>query len=80
MAKTVTIYSTPWCVYCHAAKEFFNEHKVAYQDKDVQADQVALQEMVQKSGQMGVPVIDIDGSLIVGFDRPRLTELLGIKS
>ncbi|MEX2008371.1 MAG: glutaredoxin family protein, partial [Candidatus Spechtbacterales bacterium] len=63
----VTIYSTPTCHYCHAAKEFFKEHDIAYTDKDVATDLEARKEMVDKTGQMGVPVIDIDGDLVVGF-------------
>ena len=74
----VTIYSTPTCAFCHMAKEYFKEHKVEYVDKDVTQDQQALQDMVTKSGQMGVPVIDIDGEITVGFNQPRLAELLKI--
>ena len=74
----VTIYTTPTCVYCKMTKEFFNEHNVQYTEKDVAGDAVAREEMVQKSGQMGVPVVDIDGELVVGFDKERLSELLKI--
>lgn len=72
----VTIYSTPTCAFCHMAKEYFKQHGVDYDDKDVTQDQQALQAMVTKSGQMGVPVIDIDGEITVGFNQPRLAELL----
>ena len=75
----VKIYTTPSCVYCRMAKEFFKEHKIEYEEKDVAADAAAREEMFSKSGQMGVPVIDIDGKFIVGFDEPRLREVLGIK-
>ena len=78
MAK-VTIYSTPTCQYCHAAKDFFDEHNVEYTDHDVAADETARNEMIEKSGQMGVPVIDIDGKLIVGYDKAAISDLLGIK-
>lgn len=61
------------------SKEFFKEHNVQYEEKNVATDAVARDEMVQKSGQLGVPVIDIDGELIVGFDKPRLSELLHIQ-
>lgn len=61
------------------AKEFFRQHNVAYEEVNVAQDQKGLQEMVQKSGQMGVPVIDIDEKIVVGFDQPRLSELLGVK-
>ena len=75
---TVTIYSTPSCHYCHAAKDYFAEHKVAFTDYDVAADLPKRQEMIQKSGQMGVPVIYIGDELIVGFDQERIAELLHI--
>ena len=73
----VTIYTTPTCVYCKMTKEFFNEHKIQYTEKNVVQDAEAREQMIQKSGQMGVPVIDIDGQLVVGFDKERLLELLG---
>lgn len=74
----VIIYTTPSCVYCKKAKAFFHEHNVVYKEKDVSGDSAAVDEMVQKSGQMGVPVIDVDGTIIVGFDEPSLKEALGI--
>lgn len=74
----VTIYSTPWCVWCARTKEYFKQHNVSYAEKDVAADSAAREEMLAKSQQMGVPVIDIDGSIVVGFDQMRLAELLGI--
>jgi len=77
--KKVTIYTTPTCVYCKMAKEFFKEHSVAYEEKDVAADEKAREEMVEKSGQLGVPVIDIQGSIVVGFDQGKLSQLLGIE-
>lgn len=73
---TVTIYSTPSCVYCKMAKEYFAEHQVAYADKNVLTDLPAREEMVKKSGQLGVPVIDIDGQIIVGFDKSAIEKLL----
>lgn len=76
--KNVTIYTTPTCVYCKMAKEFFTEHTIQYEEKNVAEDAAARDLMVQKSGQLGVPVIDIDGEIIVGFDKPRLSELLNI--
>ena len=75
----VTIYTTPTCVYCKMTKEFFKEHNVAYQEKDVSTDQAAVEEMVKKSGQMGVPVIDVDGKILVGFDKEGLSQLLHIQ-
>lgn len=74
----VVIYTTPSCVYCKKAKAFFHEHSVVYKEKDVSGDSAAVDEMVQKSGQMGVPVIDVDGTIIVGFDEPSLKQALGI--
>ncbi len=76
--KNVKIYTTPTCVYCKMSKEFFKEHNIQYEEKNVATDAVARDEMVQKSGQLGVPVIVIDGNIIVGFDQPKLSELLGV--
>lgn len=79
MEKTVTIYSTPSCHFCHAAKAFFDEHKVMYQDFDVAADLEKRKEMVDMTGQMGVPVIRVEDDVIVGFDESKLRELLSIQ-
>ena len=76
----IKIYTTPTCVYCRMAKDFFKEHNVQYEEHNVMEDLKAREEMVSKSGQMGVPVIDVEGELIVGFDKERLTELLRITS
>ena len=75
----VIVYSTPTCPYCHAAKEFLKENKIDYKDIDVSKDQEAAQQMIEKSGQMGVPVIDINGTIIVGFDKAAMKKALGIK-
>ncbi len=72
----VIIYTTPTCVYCKMTKEFFRSHNVAYGEKDVSIDEKARDEMVEKSGQLGVPVTDIDGQITIGFDEHRLFELL----
>lgn len=74
----VTIYSTPTCHFCHAAKEFFTENGVAYTEHNVASDLEKRKEMIEKSGQMGVPVISIGDSYVVGFDEGRLRELLEI--
>ena len=74
--QNVTIYTTPTCHFCGATKEFFTDHGVSYSEVNVAADQKAAEEMINKSGQMGVPVIDIDGQIVVGFNKPRLTELI----
>jgi glutaredoxin-like YruB-family protein len=75
-AKNVTVYSTPTCPYCVRAKEYLTRKGVAYKDLNVAVDRAAAQEMVQKSGQMGVPVITVDGKVIVGFDQRELDRLL----
>ncbi len=79
MAKSVTVYSTPTCPYCKMAKSYLDENKVKYKDVDVSTDRQAAEEMVEKSGQMGVPVLDIDGTLIVGFDKEAIKNALGLK-
>ena len=77
-AKKVEIYSTQTCVYCNSAKQFFTENGVSYSEYNVATDLPKRQEMVEKSGQLGVPVISIDGEIIVGFDEARLSKLLGV--
>ena len=74
----VTIYSTPTCHFCHAAKEFFTANNVVFTDYNVGSDLEKRKEMIEKSGQMGVPVITVGKDLIVGFDEPKLRELLAI--
>ncbi|HWO07431.1 MAG TPA: glutaredoxin family protein [Candidatus Paceibacterota bacterium] len=74
----VTIYSTPTCHFCGMAKEFFKANNVQYTEKDVASDLVARKEMIEKSGQMGVPVIFVGDQLIVGFDEGKLRTLLGL--
>ncbi len=76
--KNVTIYSTPTCHFCGMAKEYFKANNVAYTEVDVAADSEKRKEMMEKSGQLGVPVIVIDESVVVGFNRPKLAQLLGI--
>ncbi len=75
MAK-VTIYTTPTCGYCQMAKEFFKENDIEFEEFNVAVDEEKRKEMIEKSGQMGVPVIYVDGEMSVGFDKARLTELL----
>ncbi len=72
----VTVYSTPHCCYCSAAKEFLSLIGIPFQEIDVATDPVAAQEIVDKTGQRGVPVIDVNGTIIVGFDRQTLLESL----
>ena len=76
--KNVTIYSTPTCHFCHAAKEFFDENKVAYTDYDVASDMEKRSEMIDMTGQMGVPVIRIGDDVVIGFDEDKVKELLGV--
>ncbi len=76
--KNVTIYSTQECVKCKKTKDFFKEHKVNFTEKDVGSDINAARMMVEKSGQMSVPVIEIDDKIIVDFDETKLRELLNI--
>ncbi len=75
MAK-VEIYTTPTCHYCHMAKEYFNEHNIEYVEHDVAKDLQARTSMVERSGQMGVPVIFINDNMVIGFDRGKIEELL----
>ena len=76
--KNVSIYSTPTCVYCKAAKDFMKAHNVPFTEYDVAADLVRRKEMIERSGQMGVPVLDIDGQIMVGYEEKALSEALGI--
>jgi len=72
----VTVYSTPSCPWCTRAKEYLKKNNVPYQDVDVSVNREAAMEMVQKSGQRGVPVLDIDGHIIIGFDQQRIDTLI----
>lgn len=77
-AKNVKVYSTPTCPFCKMAKKFLGDNSIAYQDLNVAEDKAALEEMINKSGQMGVPVIDIDGEMVLGFDQAKLKQKLGL--
>jgi glutaredoxin-like YruB-family protein len=76
--KNVKVYSTPTCPYCIRAKQFLTENSVPFENYDVSSDHQKAEEMIQKSGQMGVPVLDIDGEIIVGFDKERIKQALGL--
>ena len=78
MDKTVTIYSTPTCHFCQMTKDFLKEKGIGYTDFDVAHDLNKRQEMIQKSGQMGVPVIFVGPEMIIGFDKERLVSTLGL--
>jgi len=78
MAKSVKVYSTPSCPWCIRLKQFLKENNVEFQNIDVSSDQAAVDELAQKSGQMGVPVLDIEGQIIVGFDKEKIKSTLGV--
>lgn len=73
---TVTVYSTPTCPWCIKTKEFLKENNVDFKSIDVSTDEKAAKEIQEKSGQRGVPVIDIDGEIVVGFNETKIKELL----
>jgi len=75
-ANSVTVYSATWCAFCHAAKGYFDKLGIKYTDKDVEKNPANGLEAVDKSGQRGIPVIDIGGDIIIGFDRPRIDAAL----
>lgn len=76
--KKVKVYSTPTCPYCTMAKDFLKEHGIKFKEVDLQEDRKAAQEIVKRSGQMGVPVIEIEGELVIGFDEAKLRKLLNL--
>lgn len=78
MAKSVKVYSTPTCPYCTMLKNFLKEKNIPFENLDVSTDRNALLEMKNKSGQLGVPVTDIDGKIIIGFDKEAISKELGI--
>jgi len=75
----ITIYSTPTCVYCKTLKEYFSEKNIKFEEVDVSKDEKQLEKMVAISGQMGVPVVEIDGNVVIGFDREKIDEILKLK-
>ncbi|MBU1853317.1 MAG: glutathione S-transferase N-terminal domain-containing protein [Candidatus Omnitrophica bacterium] len=78
MDKKVTVYGTSTCPYCIRAKQFLKDHSIDFEDIDIGINQEKAQEMIQKSGQMGVPVLDIGGEIIIGFDKPKIEIALGL--
>jgi glutaredoxin-like YruB-family protein len=78
MAK-IKVYSTPVCPYCVTVKSFLQDKGLEFEEINVAENEAARNEMVEKTGQMGVPVVEIDGQMIIGFDKAKITELLGIK-
>lgn len=75
----VRVFSTPSCPYCFTLKEFLKENNIQFEDIDVSVDQQGLTEMINKSGQMGIPVVEINGEIVVGFDKEKINRLLNIK-
>ena len=75
----IKVYSTPSCPYCFTLKEFLKQNNIEFEDIDVSKDEKALKEMVEKSGQMGVPVVEIDGEIVVGFDKEKISKILNIR-
>ncbi|MFC1576571.1 glutaredoxin family protein [Candidatus Omnitrophota bacterium] len=78
MAKKVIVYSTPTCPYCIKAKKFLEDSNVVFENIDVSSNSEKAQEMIDKSGQMGVPVLDIEGQIILGFDKEAISKALGL--
>lgn len=76
--KNVTIYSTPMCHFCNLAKEYFNANGINYTDHNLMGNPEKQKEMIELTGQMGVPVIVIGDDIVIGFDKPRIAELLGL--
>jgi glutaredoxin 3 len=76
--KNAIVYSTPSCMYCGLVKDFFKENNVQFTEHNVATDLSKRKEMIDKTGQMGVPVIEIDGQVVVGFDEPKLRSILQI--
>ena len=75
-SKQITIYSAPWCAFCHMAKRYLDDMQIKYKDIDVDADPAAAQELVAKTGQAGIPVLLIGDKTIIGFDKPRIDDAL----
>ncbi len=76
MNKTVIIYSADWCPFCHTAMDYLDKLGVKYEERDVDSDRAIAEESVKKSGQTGIPVLDFDGTIVVGFDRPKIDTAL----
>lgn len=79
MDKHVKIYGTPTCPWCIKTKQFLKENNIAFDDVDVSSGQAAAEEMAKKTGQMGVPVLDIGGEIIIGFDKEKIKSALGLQ-
>lgn len=76
--KNITIYSTPTCIYCRMAKDFLTDKNIPFTDYDLTQDAIKREEVIKKTGQMSVPVIEVDGEVMIGFDEEKLSKMLGI--
>lgn len=76
----IKIYSTPTCVYCKSLKEYFTENSITFEEVDVSENEAELEKMVAISGQMGVPVVEIDDNVVIGFDKEKIDEILKLKA
>lgn len=76
---SVTVYSAEWCPWCRMAKKWLDQHKIKYKNIDIDKDPQVAEELIKKSGQTGIPVIDIDGKIVIGFNEPALRKLLKVK-
>lgn len=76
----VVVYSTPTCGFCHMVKKYFDENDIQYRDIDISSDAQGYKDVLEKTGQLGVPVVDIDGIIVIGFDRPKIDAALKEKS
>jgi len=76
---TVKVYTTPTCPYCYTLKEFLKEHNIEFEDIDISKDEKVKDDIIKRSGAIGAPIIEVDGEIIVGFDRAKIVKLLGIK-
>jgi glutaredoxin 3 len=75
---TVIVYTAPWCPWCRRVKEFLSANNVKFEERDIEAKNEWAEEAVAKSGQTGIPILDIDGHVVIGFDEPAIRELLGL--
>lgn len=74
--RNITIYSTPTCPYCDAAKDYFDENDISFTDYDVSKNREKAREMIKESGQRGTPVINIDGNIVIGFNKEKIESLV----
>ena len=74
--SAITVYTTPTCGFCHMAKQYLDSKSIEFDTKDITTDETAYQEILDKSDQLGVPVLDVDGTIIVGFDRTKIDAVL----